>query len=36
MSRQFVPGTDKIYQEDIPKADFFKALYERSNKQLLW
>ena len=27
MPKQIVPGTDKICQEDFPKA-FFKALYE--------
>ena len=34
MSKQVVPSTDKLYQEDFPIA-FFKVLYERSKEQLL-
>ena len=34
MPRLVVPNTDKICQEDFPKA-FFKAPYEKGNEQLL-
>ena len=36
MPREFVPALKKRNQEDIPKAFFLNALYERSNKKLPW